>query len=715
LALTDLAHAFLHGEGDPKAAKAVCDQLLQAIPRLRRPQTIADIHAIHAQVLRALEFRDESEVEFRRAIEMLRRNRDAIEPLFHIACAHARALIAEHDQDPPPDWQPRLRLLEALRIAEHTAADLDHPSYGWEVRTLRAVGCLLTAPAKALGEMQEIRAALAAAQRADEISSYLARHWTLWIDRYRPAAEAAFQAARAADAQSIEMVLTAQRAERPREQITHLLDLVAQRLGADRLAFVLLGERPGAIDLVHSRDLSPAQLQPLSRICLESGDVTPGTSILIADSSDGSDSRAAWVPATGAGGNSSMDGAITDSAAARTALLQSIAGEAQAVGYLYVDRLLPRPDRTFTAADLEILAMFSGGLTAVTRLLSAERATHQRVYARLQGSKRAGKIETRSPVMIEVLEQAEILAAGDLPLLITGETGVGKELVAHLLHQKSARNNAPFIAVNCSALVESMIEAELFGHKRGAFTDAREDRDGLLRAASGGTLFLDELGEASLSLQAKLLRVLETGRFRPVGSSSDEKVDLRLIAATNRDLRQCVEEGSFRADLYYRLAGRRILIPPLRERMEDLSLLLDRFIADYRARHKVSQPIRFTAEAVAALRHHPWPGNIRELQNTVHAACDLRHRQTGIVELAALPAEIRTAAAGSPPDPALDQIYARILEIGYRQALDELQRHILRNALAESSGSMRAAARHLGIADTSLRKMGIRLGVLAGN
>ncbi len=224
-----------------------------------------------------------------------------------------------------------------------------------------------------------------------------------------------------------------------------------------------------------------------------------------------------------------------------------------------------------------------------------------------------------SPAIEEVRDMTTRLAPTDATVLILGESGTGKELVARLLHQLSSRKDGPFVAVNCAALTSTLLESTLFGHVRGSFTGASTDRQGVFGAAHGGTLFLDEIGEASLEVQAKLLRVLETRRYTRVGSTDEEETDARIVAATNRDLRQEVTERRFREDLFYRLNVVPIAMPPLRERVEDVPLLAHLFVERASARHGRPAP-RLTAEAISALTNHSWPGNVRELANVMEAA-----------------------------------------------------------------------------------------------
>jgi DNA-binding NtrC family response regulator len=224
-----------------------------------------------------------------------------------------------------------------------------------------------------------------------------------------------------------------------------------------------------------------------------------------------------------------------------------------------------------------------------------------------------------SPAFVEMLNAIRRVSGLAIPVLIYGESGTGKELVARAIHRNSLRRNQAYLGVNCAAFQENLLASELFGHVRGAFTDAREAKQGLFAAADGGTLFMDEIGEISPSFQAQLLRVLESGEILPVGSTTPRSVDVRVVAATNRDLEKEVEQGRFRRDLFYRLWKFPIRIPPLRERREDIPLLADHFLQRYN-RELNKRVHGLTEEAVQRLVRHPWPGNVRELENVIERA-----------------------------------------------------------------------------------------------
>ncbi len=248
-----------------------------------------------------------------------------------------------------------------------------------------------------------------------------------------------------------------------------------------------------------------------------------------------------------------------------------------------------------------------------------------------------------SPAMRRVVETAAVVAPSDAPVLISGESGVGKEVVVQLTHRWSPRAEGPLVAANCAGLPESLIESELFGHTKGAFTGADAQRRGFFRAADGGTLFLDEIGELPLALQPKLLRALESGQVTPVGSEVPVAVDTRLVAATNRDLGEAVEQGTFRDDLYYRINVVELAVPPLRERRDDVLPLARRFAAEF-----AGSPVRLSPQAAQCLLTYHWPGNVRELRNAVQRACLLCRGDVILPEH--LPPKIAApAAAGEEP------------------------------------------------------------------
>jgi len=266
-------------------------------------------------------------------------------------------------------------------------------------------------------------------------------------------------------------------------------------------------------------------------------------------------------------------------------------------------------------------------------LLKKEVQSLKQQLSEVQGT---GEILTRSDRMKTVMNLAMQVAQSTIPVLIEGESGTGKELLAHMIHRMSPRVEHPFVTVNCAALPETLLESELFGHVKGAFTGAVKDRQGRCDAADGGTIFLDEIGEIPASTQVKLLRFLQAKQFERVGESVTRQVDIRVIAATNRNLEEAVQAGSFREDFYYRLNGMRLRLPPLRERKEDIPLLVQYFLKKHGAANEVAP------DALHALTGFPWKGNVRELENVVERARILAH--DSVIQMHHLPEEMQTLA-----------------------------------------------------------------------
>jgi two-component system response regulator HydG len=297
----------------------------------------------------------------------------------------------------------------------------------------------------------------------------------------------------------------------------------------------------------------------------------------------------------------------------------------------------------------------------------------------------------QSAAIRAVRERAQRLADAPAPAIITGETGTGKGLVARALHADSRRSDGPFVSVNCAALPESLLESELFGHVRGAFTGAVADRRGLFAEADGGSLFLDEIAEMTPALQAKLLHVLESGAVRPVGGTKIRQVDVRIIAATHRDLAQAVRDQKFREDLLYRLDVVGIVIPPLRDRAEDIPELCEHFVAEVRAKYPESPIRRFSADALAALRRYRWPGNVRELAHAVEKIALLG--QNAEVLAADLPDGIGRTQTSDPLEFNGDILPMR-----------ELERRYAVWAVGQTGGHRGKAAERLGVDPKTLRK-----------
>ncbi len=305
--------------------------------------------------------------------------------------------------------------------------------------------------------------------------------------------------------------------------------------------------------------------------------------------------------------------------------------------------------------------------------------------------------------MIELYMEIARVAAYRSTILIYGESGTGKELVARAIHNNSPRTKLPFIAVNCGALTETLLEAELFGHTRGSFTGAVADKKGLFEEAEGGTLFLDEIGETSPALQVKLLRVLQEGEVRRVGSSKSTKVDVRVIAATNRNLEEEVKAGRFREDLYYRLSVITLRVPPLRERREDIPLLALHFLQ--RACQETGKRVTLSEAALRTLREYEWSGNVRELENTIEHA--VLHTRGSVITEDDLPARIRAVRTErQPPVTSSESMLFADLP-----SLDEIERRYLLYVLEAVNGKRTRAAEVLKIDRRRLYRMAERFGI----
>lgn len=396
------------------------------------------------------------------------------------------------------------------------------------------------------------------------------------------------------------------------------------------------------------------------------------------------------------------------------------------IGVLTADALEPGAFDDLDESFLRMLGALAGAALHTSRLIEAlETASrhHQEVATVLQhdavrqhgGSQILGTSEAIQRVRHDI----ELVAPSDFAVLILGETGVGKELVARAVHQQSRRKKHPLIYVNCAALPETIVESELFGHLRGAYTGATNDRAGKFEIADGGTLFLDEVGELPLSVQPKLLRVLQEGEIQRVGSDKLRRVDVRVVAATNRDLKKEVKAGRFRADLFHRLNMYPLRVPPLCERRSDISLLAGFFLDVYRRQLGLG-PVRLTEPARQALANAEWPGNVRELDHLLgravlragaHSQRDapvlirLEHLQ---LTAPALETDVSRTPEQSPHASAL------VLAVGnmtLHEALEETKRAMVLRAVEANAGNWAAAARSLGMARSNLHHMAERLGL----
>jgi anaerobic nitric oxide reductase transcription regulator len=385
--------------------------------------------------------------------------------------------------------------------------------------------------------------------------------------------------------------------------------------------------------------------------------------------------------------------------------------EGEVIGVITFDALAPSAFDAIGDDTVAMLAALAGAAMRTAVLIDTveDAAARDHLVARQlvrdAVSRGGGQLLGESAAMTRMRREISLVAGSDLTALITGETGVGKELVAHAIHLESHRRDRALIQVNCAALPESIAESELFGHVRGAFTGAVDHRAGKFEVADGGTLFLDEIGELPLSIQPKLLRALQSGEVQRVGSDRMLKVDVRVIAATNRDLADEVRAGRFRGDLFHRLSVFPLHVPPLRERREDIGILSGYFLELARARLGLGQ-LRLTEEAKARLHDHDWPGNVRELEHTLVRAAlrasDGRRHETIVIDVAHLGLDAPAAPREEPPVEA-----ARSL----REAVDDFTRRLITRTVDAAGGSWAEAARRLGLQRSNLHRLATRLGL----
>jgi len=385
----------------------------------------------------------------------------------------------------------------------------------------------------------------------------------------------------------------------------------------------------------------------------------------------------------------------------------------EVVGALTADALEPHAFDDLEPRLLATLGALAGAAMRTTGLIEAlERRAEKRgrVARELQrhAIETSGEMIGSSAALQRLLEEIGMVARSDLAVLVTGETGVGKERVAHQIHDLSERRDEALIHVNCAALPESIAESELFGHVAGAFTGAARDRAGKFEVADGGTLFLDEVGELPLTLQPKLLRALQSGEIQRVGSDRLHRVDVRLIAATNRDLEAEVERGRFRADLYHRLAVFPVRVPPLRERRDDIPLLAAHF-ADAARRRLGTGPVRLSEAVRVRLAAADWPGNVRELENVVSRAVLRAAAGSGPTQHVRVEPEHLDVAPPALAAPAAPEPTPRGLALSER--VRQLKRREIREALERSGGSWAGAARELGLHRSNLHHLARRLGL----
>jgi transcriptional regulator with GAF, ATPase, and Fis domain len=387
-------------------------------------------------------------------------------------------------------------------------------------------------------------------------------------------------------------------------------------------------------------------------------------------------------------------------------------GEQEALGVLQINCAAGRPDLREAHLDLAVvLAHHAAMAQERADLLAALRAAEKRLRAENALLRRRTQPEVEvvaaSPAMASVLDELRRAAESDVTVLLSGETGTGKEVAARFLHEQSRRAGGLLVPVNCGALTESLLDSELFGHRKGAFTGAVESRKGVFEVASGGTVFLDEIGETPLSLQVRLLRVLEERKIKLVGDVVERPVDVRVVAATNRDLAQLVEQGRFRQDLYYRLRVFPVTLPPLRERPEDIEALCQLFAR--RFSQQLGKPlVGLDPALVSCLQAHRWPGNVRELANEIERAV-VRVDPGEPLGLELISEELQGGLGGAAAGGAARA--APGAPQGLREQLAEVERGVISAALARHGGHKASAAKELGLTRQGLSKKIERLGL----
>ena len=482
----------------------------------------------------------------------------------------------------------------------------------------------------------------------------------------------------ARDLQTLLRITTALQSTRSTAELARaLLELILGAIPGDRVALLLTDRgAPEIADAFALDRRGGTDPFPVSRTVVRQ--ILAGTALLADD-----------VLLTGG-----LAGAESLQAARVRALLAApITHLGRGLGLLYVDTLTREPPRApLDAGHLEILTALGGivaGALAGVRQMEWMDEENRRLAEGLSAN--AGGMVGESRRMREIHRLLRRAAASDSTVLLRGESGTGKEVAARTVHQESPRAGRPFVAINCATLSESLLESELFGHEKGAFTGAVARKTGKAEAADGGTLFLDEIGELPLPLQAKLLRFLQEREFERVGGTRPIRVDVRVVAATNRDLEKAIREGTFREDLFYRLSVIPLHLPPLRERREDIPLLASHFAALTSQRH--GRPVAgFTPEARAYLQGYDWPGNVRELANAVERAIVMG--EGDLVRPEDLPETVLEASG--VPGSGLGR---------YHETLHETKRRLIRTAVAEAGGNMTRAADLLGLQPTYLHRL----------
>lgn len=391
------------------------------------------------------------------------------------------------------------------------------------------------------------------------------------------------------------------------------------------------------------------------------------------------------------------------------------------LGVLTLDSLTPNAFERIPGRSLEVLSAIAASTLKMALTFSQLEAQAKHSQQRLEElneeawERDGSELIGQSRAMQEMKADLDVVAPSQFNILIHGETGVGKELVARTIHHQSTRKRQPLIYVNCAAIPENLVESELFGHVKGAFTGADRDRMGKFALADGGTLFLDEIGELPLAAQSKILRALQNNEIQPVGQDQVQTIDIRILAATNRDLKHEVEAGRFRADLYHRLSVYPIYVPPLRERNGDVTLLAGYLLEIARRKLGIVQ-LKIQQQALRALIDYSWPGNVRELEHVINRAAlkaRARHPQQSLVTVSGVDIGPLDGAASlaSPPQTQTPSEPALLVSGGLREATDEFQRRLISEALTQAEFNWAQAARQLQMDRANLTRLAKRLGI----
>lgn len=391
------------------------------------------------------------------------------------------------------------------------------------------------------------------------------------------------------------------------------------------------------------------------------------------------------------------------------------------IGVLTLDSMQPNVFDDIPQRTLDIISLIAAA-TLKTAMLLQQLETYSRHKQQVVEeltlealNKDGGELVGTSASMLALRRDIELVAPSDFSVLIEGETGVGKELVARTIHLQSRRSQGPLVYVNCAAIPEDLIESELFGHVKGAFTGADKHRVGKFRLADEGTIFLDEIGELSLPAQSKLLRALQNQEIQPVGQDAVETINTRILAATNRQLRTEVDEGRFRADLFHRLSVYPIKVPPLREREGDVALLAGYFCEATRRKLGLRQ-LALSSDALTQLSHYQWPGNVRELEHVISRAALLAQRHFGSAIVKIKREHLAYLSNSGPSLGSVNEAQLLVGETGVtaslKRATEDFQRRVIRGALEKSEGNWSAAARHLQVDRANLNRMARRLGIV---